>query len=271
VGEPQTRQEIPRSVGKDLVLITLPSVEGADHGGLRSKFDRELVPIRLVQDTYQYGFLEGGINGFEALPLILLSDSPMHGWRRALKRSTDVGLGLIMSLAAAPLMLCVAAAVKLTSRGPAFFTQERMGQDGKHFYLVKFRTMHADAEKGGPVWARNHDPRCTRIGAFLRRTSIDELPQLWNVLKGEMSLVGPRPERPCFVEEFRAEYPKYMLRHSVKSGMTGWAQVNGWRGNTSVQKRLSHDLEYIQNWSTPFDLKILWRTIRGGFLNKNAY
>jgi lipopolysaccharide/colanic/teichoic acid biosynthesis glycosyltransferase len=146
-----------------------------------------------------------------------------------------------------------------------------MGVDGRTFRLVKFRTMHADAEREtGPVWARNHDPRCTPIGAFLRWTSLDELPQLWNVLRGEMSLVGPRPERPVFVEQFTRKHPTYMLRHSVKGGLTGWAQVNGWRGNTSLTTRLEHDLHYVQNWSFAFDLKILWRTLIGGFLNKHA-
>ena len=144
--------------------------------------------------------------------------------------------------------------------------------DGRPFQMLKFRTMRADAEKeGGPVWAKENDPRRTRIGAFLRKTSLDELPQLFNVLKGEMSLVGPRPERPFFVEEFKNRIPSYMLRHKIKAGMTGWAQINGWRGNTSVEKRIEHDLYYIENWSIGFDLRILIMTLWKGFFSRSAY
>jgi lipopolysaccharide/colanic/teichoic acid biosynthesis glycosyltransferase len=147
-----------------------------------------------------------------------------------------------------------------------------MGLDGRTFEMLKFRTMRIDAEEQtGPVWARQDDPRRTRLGALLRRSSLDELPQLWQVVKGEMSLVGPRPERPVFIEEFRQRIPKYMLRHRVKAGITGWAQVNGWRGNTSIHERIRHDLYYIQNWSLVFDMKILWRTLWHGFFNRNAY
>jgi exopolysaccharide biosynthesis polyprenyl glycosylphosphotransferase len=178
-----------------------------------------------------------------------------------------------------PLLLCsvplfglIAVLIKATSRGPVFYVQRRMGYDGRTFRMVKFRTMHTDAERHtGAVWAQAHDPRRTRVGAVLRRASVDELPQLWNVLKGEMSLVGPRPERPELVEEFGRHIPRYMLRHRVKAGMTGWAQVQGWRGNTSLEKRLEHDLYYIQHWSLLFDLKILWLTLWRGFVHTNAY
>ena len=166
----------------------------------------------------------------------------------------------------------IALLVKLTSRGPVLYVQERMGLDGRTFRLAKFRTMEVDAERDtGPVWASNDDPRRTRLGSILRRISLDELPQLWNVIKGEMSLVGPRPERPVFIENFRKSVPKYMLRHKVKAGITGWAQVNGWRGNTSIQKRVEHDLYYIQHWSLRLDTRILWLTLFRGFLNRNAY
>lgn len=144
--------------------------------------------------------------------------------------------------------------------------------DGRIFQMLKFRTMKVDAEeKTGPIWAKEDDPRRTKVGAFLRKTSLDELPQLFNVLRGEMSLVGPRPERPNFIEEFRNKIPLYMLRHKVKAGMTGWAQVHGWRGNTSLEKRLEHDLYYIQHWSIGLDLKILFMTLWKGFFNKSAY
>ena len=181
-------------------------------------------------------------------------------------------LGIFGSVLASPLMLLIGLGVKLTSSGPVLYRQERTGLDGRKFQMVKFRTMVEDAEKiTGPVWANRDDPRVTPFGRWLRRTSLDELPQLFNVIKGEMSLVGPRPERPLFVEQFREAVPKYLLRHKVKAGMTGWAQVNGWRGQTPLEKRLEYDLYYIENWSLGFDLKILLLTLFRGFLHRNAY
>lgn len=166
----------------------------------------------------------------------------------------------------------VAFMVRLTSPGPVFFRQDRMGFDGEIFKMLKFRSMVVDAERTtGSVWAKRDDPRRTSIGKILRRTSLDELPQLLNVLKGEMSLVGPRPERPELIETFKNNIPNYMLRHKIKAGMTGWAQVNGWRGNTSLDKRIEHDLYYIENWSISFDLRILFLTLWKGFIGKNAY
>jgi len=167
----------------------------------------------------------------------------------------------------------IAILVKLTSRGPVFYKQERMGLDGKPFTIYKFRSMKVDAEKhsGGPTWATEDDPRRTPIGKILRRLSLDELPQFFNVLKGDMSIVGPRPERPAFVNEFKKDLPHYMLRHRVKAGITGWAQVNGLRGDTSIKKRLEYDLYYIENWSLSFDFKILWMTVWNSVVHKNAY
>ena len=165
-----------------------------------------------------------------------------------------------------PLAL-IALLVRLTSRGPIFYRQERTGLDGKPFTIYKFRSMYDDAERDtGPVWTRPDDPRVTPFGRFLRRSNIDELPQLWNVLRGDMSIVGPRPERPFFVEQFKHRIPQYMLRHKVKAGITGWAQVNGWRGNTSLEKRIEYDLYYIENWSVTLDLKIMWLTLVRGVL-----
>ncbi len=161
--------------------------------------------------------------------------------------------------------------MKLTSRGPVFYRQERMGVDGRLFKMIKFRTMRTDAEAQGAQFATAGDPRRTPIGAFLRTYSIDELPQFLNVLVGDMSLVGPRPERPVFIDEFKKQIPRYHLRHMVKSGITGWAQINGLRGDTSIQERINYDLYYIENWSMAFDLKICVRTALGGFLSKNAY
>ncbi len=188
------------------------------------------------------------------------------------KRAVDfVGSLVLLSLLGIP-MLVVALVVRLTSAGPAIYTQERVGRGGRRFLLFKFRTMRADAESGtGPVWAQEHDPRRTRFGAFLRRWSIDELPQLVNVLKGEMSLVGPRPERPYFVAQFSQELPNYMQRHSVLPGLTGWAQLNGLRGNTSISDRLDFDLYYIRHWSVWFDLFIVFMTPIRMLAEKNAY
>jgi exopolysaccharide biosynthesis polyprenyl glycosylphosphotransferase len=171
-----------------------------------------------------------------------------------------------------PLLFLIAALVKLTSPGPVLYSQERMGLDGRSFRMWKFRSMRVDAEaRTGAVWAQASDGRRTAFGTFLRKTSLDELPQLWNVLRGDMSLVGPRPERPVFVQRFRKEIPYYMLRHKVQAGITGWAQVNGWRGNTSLDRRIECDLFYIRNWSYALDLKILTLTLWKGFIHKNAY
>jgi exopolysaccharide biosynthesis polyprenyl glycosylphosphotransferase len=194
------------------------------------------------------------------------------GWGAIAKRVTDALVSVILIVVLSPLLLLIAVLVKLTSPGPILYSQERMGLDGRSFAMLKFRSMKADAERhSGAVWADVKDDRRTKLGTFLRKTSLDELPQLWNVLYGDMSLVGPRPERPIFVNKFRKEIPHYMLRHKVRAGITGWAQVNGWRGNTSLESRIECDLFYIKNWSYILDLKILTMTVWKGFINKNAY
>jgi exopolysaccharide biosynthesis polyprenyl glycosylphosphotransferase len=182
-------------------------------------------------------------------------------------------LSSVALLVLATPLAVLAALVKWTSRGSIFYEQERMGLDGKAFSVYKFRSMYHNAEETtGPIWARHNDPRITPIGGWLRRFDLDELPQFWNVLKGDMSIVGPRPERPFFVEQFKHRIPQYMLRHKVKAGITGWAQVNGWRGNTSLEKRIEYDLYYIENWSVTLDLKIMWLTVfRGLFPRDVAY
>jgi exopolysaccharide biosynthesis polyprenyl glycosylphosphotransferase len=188
------------------------------------------------------------------------------------KRSLDVAISGTSLLALSPLLAAIAAAIRLEDGGPVFYRQVRMGLDGRPFEIVKFRSMKVGAEdESGPTWAVREDPRRTRTGRLLRRTSLDELPQLWNVLRGEMSLVGPRPERPEFVRAFKDEFPQYMLRHRVRAGITGWAQVNGWRGNTSLTKRIEYDLYYIENWSLSLDIKILWLTAKYGLKHRNAY
>src|SRR2546421_715813 len=178
----------------------------------------------------------------------------------------------IRSIVSSPLMLLIAIAIWLEDRGPIFYRQVRMGLDGKPFDIVKFRSMKVGAESDtGAKWAEPGDPRRTRVGRLIRAWSLDELPQLFNVVRGDMSVVGPRPERPQFVEQFRAEFPQYMLRHKVRAGMTGWAQVHGWRGNTSIRMRIEHDLYYIENWSLMLDMKILFMTVIHGLRHENAY
>jgi exopolysaccharide biosynthesis polyprenyl glycosylphosphotransferase len=206
------------------------------------------------------------------VPVVRLNDSPLIGWYAAGKRLIDIVVATTALVVLSPLLLLLAVIVKVTSPGPVLYAQERMGLDGRTFRMLKFRSMRVDAEaQSGAVWAQKEDNRRTVLGTLLRKTSLDELPQLWNVLLGEMSLVGPRPERPVFVHQFRKEIPHYMLRHKVKAGITGWAQVNGWRGNTSLRRRIECDLYYIQNWSYALDLKILTLTLWKGFVNKNAY
>jgi len=212
------------------------------------------------------------VEDFEGIPFIHLRDSPLHGWNQVAKRVFDVIFSVTVLAALAPVFLFVAAAVKLTSPGPALYRQERMGLDGQRFGMLKFRTMRLDAEaQSGPVWAPAGDARRTALGTFLRRFSLDELPQFFNVLRGQMSVVGPRPERPVFVERFRRTVPGYMLRHKVKSGITGWAQVHGLRGNTSLEKRIQYDLDYIEQWSFWLDLKTIALTVIRVLFDRNAY
>jgi exopolysaccharide biosynthesis polyprenyl glycosylphosphotransferase len=208
----------------------------------------------------------------DGLPVIGLRESQHFGINVVVKRIMDIVLALVALVLFAPVMVFIAAAIKWSSRGPILFRQTRCGLNGKPFEMLKFRSMRLDAEKDtGAVWARKDDDRRTWIGRIIRPTSLDELPQLFNVLWGDMSLVGPRPERPEFIAGFTKSIPFYMARHGMKAGMTGWAQVNGWRGNTSLRKRVQFDLHYITHWSPLFDLQILWLTVFRGFVDKNAY
>ena len=228
--------------------------------------------IHVVPDLFRFASLRGGVEEFEGMPFIHLRESPLHGWSSAAKRVFDIVFSLGVLIGLSPLLLVLALLVKLTSRGPVLYRQERMGLDGQRFRMLKFRTMRVDAEaETGPVWATTADTRRSPLGAWLRRFSLDELPQFVNVLRGEMSVVGPRPERPVFVERFRQTVPGYMLRHKVKAGVTGWAQVNGLRGNTSLEKRIEFDLEYIERWSLGMDLKIIALTMVKILVERNAY
>lgn len=255
----------------DQVIIALPIQDQPLVKPLMDELALRTVDVKIVPDLYQYITLCGGLEEFGGLPIINLQSDPLDGWNRVTKRLFDMLLGLAALVLVSPVMVLVGLAVKLTSRGPMLYRQERMGLDGRLFHILKFRTMSLDAERHGAQMARAKDGRTTWIGGWLRRLSIDELPQFWNVVCGDMSLVGPRPERPIFIEEFKRQIPRYHLRHKVKAGITGWAQVNGLRGQTSIEKRIEYDLYYIENWSLLLDLKILARTALGGFLSRNAY
>ena len=272
LGAPEEIRRVLDAQQIDIVIIALPHGDYPRLTGILSEIGDDPVAIHLVPDIFSLASLRGGIEEFETLPIIHLRESPLYGWNLVLKRGFDVVVGSAALLAALPVMGLIAAVVRSTSSGPILYRQERMGLDGRRFRMLKFRTMVPDAESAtGPTWAVRDDPRRTAVGTFLRRWSLDELPQLFNVLRGEMSLVGPRPERPSFVEEFRRRVPGYMLRHKVKAGITGWAQINGWRGNTSIERRIEYDLYYIERWSLAFDLSILLQTLWLGFKNRNAY
>ena len=232
--------------------------------------ERNIIAFNMVPDMFH--IMTGSIDmqTIDDIPLLGVSRWPLdYFWNRVLKRLEDFSGVLIGLLLLAPFLAVVAIFIKRSSPGPVFYKQKRCGENGREFSIYKLRTMRHDAEKEtGPVWAVENDPRRTRLGAFLRNTNIDELPQLWNVLRGDMSLVGPRPERPHFVEKFKEDIDRYMRRHISKPGMTGWAQVNGLRGNTSIEERIKYDLYYLEHWSLSFDFKILIRTLSA---SKNAY
>ena len=256
----------------DIFFVALPINEYDRLANLLKTLQAYPSDVRVIPGAYEFIGLRGGVDELDDLPMVSLQSSPLYGWNGVFKRIFDVTLGTLILIAASPFMLIVSLLIKWTSKGPILYRQERVGMDGHPFQMLKFRTMRTDAEKEtGPVWTAENDLRRTGIGILLRKTSLDELPQLINVIRGEMSLVGPRPERPCFVEKFRISIPFYLLRHKIKAGMTGWAQINGLRGNSSVEKRIEYDLYYIENWSIVFDLRILVMTLWKGFLSKSAY
>jgi len=256
----------------DHVIVALAHEDQGRLGGLLDTVGDEPVTIHVVPDLFRFASLRGGVEEFEGMPFIHLRDSPLHGWNQVTKRAFDIVFALVVLVGFSPLFGLLAAGIRLTSPGPVLYRQERMGLDGQRFNMLKFRPMRMNAEaETGPVWTATDDPRRVRFGAFLRRLSLDELPQFVNVLRGEMSVVGPRPERPVFVERFRQTVPGYMLRHKVKAGLTGWAQVHGLRGNTALDKRIEYDLEYIERWSLGLDLKIIALTIVRILFERNAY
>jgi len=245
----------------DQVLIALPLSSHAKTVRLIREAAQLLVEVKVVPDLLQYYVLRAGVEDLDGIPIINLTQMPLEGFNRLVKRVMDLGGALVGLALTAPLWPLIAYLIKREDGGPVFYKQVRMGLDGRSFEILKFRSMRLDAEADGKAhWTRNRDPRVTPIGGFLRRTNLDELPQLINILRGDMSLVGPRPEQPEFVERFRSRYPEYMARHRVRAGLTGWAQVNGLRGDTSIRKRMAADLYYIENWSLALDLRIIWLT-----------
>jgi exopolysaccharide biosynthesis polyprenyl glycosylphosphotransferase len=268
--------DIPLVIEKyaiDEVIIGMPESSHHDLVGIISLCERERVGIRVFPDVFQIMASEVGIGDLGGLPLLTIRDVALRGWKLTLKRSFDIVLSGIALVLMSPFLLLAALLVKLESPGPVFYVQERMGLDACPFKMIKFRSMRVDAEVAGPGWTTPDDPRRTKLGTLMRRFNIDELPQLVNVLIGDMSLVGPRPERPVYVEQFRQSIPRYMDRHREKAGLTGWAQVNGLRGDTSIMERTKYDLWYIENWSLSLDFKIMIRTLVQWLVgsNRNAY
>lgn len=267
-------EEIPRIIEEhdvDEVIVGLPEASHQEILDIINLCQRGRVGIKVFPDVFQIMASEVSIGDLGGLPLLTVRDIALRGWKLTLKRGMDVILGAIGLVLLSPLLLLVAVLIKLDSPGPVFFVQQRMGLDAKPFPMLKFRSMRQDAEEKGPGWTKPGDPRVTRLGHFIRRFSLDEFPQLINVLLGEMSLVGPRPEQPAYVEQFRQSIPRYMDRHREKAGVTGWAQVNGLRGDTSIAERTKYDLWYTENWSFLLDFRILIRTVARVFTDRNAY
>ncbi|HEY7369218.1 MAG TPA: undecaprenyl-phosphate glucose phosphotransferase [Thermoanaerobaculia bacterium] len=258
--------------GIDTVFLALPLEAHKTMLAVLKDVGRSVADVRVVPDLLQHITFRVGVEDLDGLPVVHLTQVPLTGWMSLVKRTLDISIAGVALVLLSPLFAAVAIAIRLSDRGAVFYRQERMGLDGRPFQILKFRSMVEGAEEEtGPKWATENDDRVTPLGRLLRRWSIDEFPQLVNVLRGEMSLVGPRPERPEFVREFKEKFPQYMVRHRVRAGITGWAQVNGWRGNTSLSKRIEYDLYYIENWSLSLDLKILWLTVKHGFRHRNAY
>jgi Undecaprenyl-phosphate glucose phosphotransferase len=254
------------------VFIALPMNRYDDARKVYGLLSQSVVDVRLVADVPNLAGLSLTTSNLDGLPLIGLRESPHYGINVVVKRIMDVAVSLLALILLSPILFLIGIAVKLTSPGPILYRQERCSLNGKAFHMLKFRSLRVDAEKQtGAVWAQKNDNRRTWFGAFLRKTSLDELPQLINVLLGDMSLVGPRPERPVFIQQFSKTIPNYMVRHCVKAGITGWAQVHGWRGNTSLRKRLQFDLYYITHWNPWLDIRIMWMTLFHGLVHRNAY
>jgi len=262
--------EIAQRERIDHLYVALALDEHSKLLDLMEAANRECIDVKVVPDLLQFIALRARLEDLDGLPVIAVNDVPLQGVNAWVKRALDIALSAATLVVLVIPLAIIALLVRWTSPGPVFYRQERMGLDGRAFTVFKIRSMFVGAEEtSGPVWARDDDPRTTTVGRWLRRFDLDELPQFWNVLKGDMSIVGPRPERPFFVEQFKHRIPQYMLRHKVKAGITGWAQVNGWRGNTSLEKRIEYDLYYIENWSVTLDIKIMWLTLVRGLFQRS--
>lgn len=270
LGSSDNAEKFIESLKPDIVILVDTSFSRTQITDLVAACEDELIDFKVAADFYGLMSHSVDVEYVSRVPLLGFKPLPLDKIvNRVAKRTFDITVTLLLFIFTAPLWIFVVLAIKLDDGGPVFYAQERVGRDQTVFKVLKFRTMKVDAEKEtGPVWAKADDNRRTRMGDFLRRWNIDELPQFLNVLRGEMTLVGPRPERPHFVSQFRETIPRYMARHKIKSGITGWAQVNGYRGNTSIHERLKYDLHYMENWSLAFDVKILFMTL---FAYKNAY
>ena len=270
LGSLKNFDQIVESQKIDTVIAADPALSRETITDLMLKCENKLIGFKLAADFYGLMTHYVDVEYISNVPLLGLKAPPLDDpWNRWMKRLFDFVFSGSALLFLVPLFFLIGLFIRWSDKGPIFYSQERIGRDGKHFKLYKFRTMQTNAEeKTGPVWAASNDERVTAIGKFLRRVNLDELPQLWNVARGDMSLVGPRPERPHFVDQFRDQIPRYMARHKIKSGLTGWAQIHGLRGNTSLEERIKYDLYYMENWTLMLDIEILLATI---FAFKNAY
>jgi Undecaprenyl-phosphate glucose phosphotransferase len=273
IGRIDDLEQILNEVIVDEVIIALPLDAHPKFGSIINVCEKVGVKALIIPDFYDFLPSRPYFDNFAGMPIINVRDIPLDEFRnRLLKRAFDIAFSVVAILITLPVMAIIAVAIKLTSPGPIIFKQERVGLNRRRFMMYKFRTMKVQPDIDSDTrWTVQNDPRRTKLGAFLRKTSLDELPQFFNVLFGHMSVVGPRPERPYFVEQFKEEIPKYMVKHHIRPGITGWAQSNGLRGDTSIEERIKHDIFYIENWSFLFDIKIIWKTIVNGFINKNAY
>lgn len=257
----------------DEVVIALPLTAFSKYQNIIASCEKAGVRVTIVPDFFDILPANPHFEKFGELPIINIRDIPLDEVvNRVVKRAFDIAFSLIVLILISPLLLFIAIGIKLTSPGPVFFKQERVGLNRRTFMMYKFRSMKImDESASDTQWTVENDPRRTKFGTFLRKTSLDEFPQFFNVLIGDMSVVGPRPERPYFVDQFKEEVPKYMIKHQVRPGITGWAQVCGLRGDTSIEERINHDIYYIENWTQLFDIKIILKTVINGFVNKNAY
>ncbi|RAV13777.1 undecaprenyl-phosphate glucose phosphotransferase [Paenibacillus contaminans] len=273
LGKVEELESILQSMLVDEVIIALPLDAHDKYGHIISICEKAGVRTMIIPDYYDFLPARPHFDNFAGMPLINVRDIPLDDLsNRVMKRMFDIGFSLIAIAFTLPLMLIIVLGIKATSKGPIIFKQERVGLNRRTFQMYKFRSMKVlEQASSDQQWTTADDPRKTKFGSFLRKTSLDELPQFFNVLFGHMSVVGPRPERPFFVEQFKEEIPKYMVKHHIRPGITGWAQSNGLRGDTSIKDRISYDIFYIENWTFLFDIKIIWKTVWNGFVNKNAY